>query len=46
MTLFKLTRLIVKALAPILLYGLAFGILVLAVGVVWLGVISVFSMIF
>lgn len=46
MTLFKLSRLIVKGLAAILLYGLAFGLLVLAVGVVWLGVLSVFSMIF
>lgn len=46
MTLFKLTRLIVRGLATVLIYGFVFGLLSLAVGVVWLGVISVYGMLF
>lgn len=46
MTLFKLTRLVVRGLATVLLYGFVFGLLALAVGVVWLGVLSVYGMIF
>lgn len=46
MTKFNIIRKAVKGLAYILVYGIAFGILTLFAGLVWLGVTSVFSLLF